>query len=61
MNEPLLPPVKVWIEDGRLLTNRPDVFANQFEIPDATPVDGLTRVSYRTKEIARQKRKETKP
>lgn len=41
-----LPPVEIWIEDGRLLTNRPDVFAKQFDLPDTVPVDGIQRVSY---------------
>lgn len=46
-----LPPVKVWIENGQLLTNRPDVFSRQFEMPQAASVDGLSRVSHKTKDI----------
>lgn len=42
--------VEIHIVDGQLLTNRPDVFAKNFEIPETAPVDGLTRVSQQTKE-----------
>lgn len=49
-----LPPVQVWIVNGQLLTNRPDVFAGAFAMPEAAPVDGLTRVSHRAKEMPKK-------
>lgn len=39
------PKVEIHIVNGRLLTNRPEVFAKNFEFPETAPVDGLTRVS----------------
>jgi len=48
-------PVKVWIVDGQLLTNRPDVFENQFELPETASVDGMSRVSQRIEDIKRRK------
>ena len=41
------PKIQVWIIDGQLLTNRPRVFARNFDLPKTAPVDGLTRVSHR--------------